>query len=332
MPASKKLSSCCDVIFASATQAYREVLLGCVLMRMVDGTKDIRLPYIDLGPNAFSGRSLDEKIVNPFLRSKGIPCSRGPYLSVFRRQVRFDLRTREGLRDKEGYDAFLALVDLATSETNEERLLSILRYVLYRFVLLREGARIDLVRLDRISLRQYHELISGLLSTPSGGLLPVILVLAMVETIIARFSLGWTVDFQGINVADSASGVPGDITVGENGLILLGIEVTERPVERSRLAATFTDKIAARGLSDYVFLVHLAQIADETKQQVDRYFAQGYDVNFVDIREWVVHNLVTVGVAGRRHFQDRILHHLSQEQIPKALRVSWNVEVEKLLR
>jgi hypothetical protein len=53
----------CDVVFVSHTQAYREVLLGCLLVRNTDSSKDICLPYIDLGPNAFSGRSIDEQVV-----------------------------------------------------------------------------------------------------------------------------------------------------------------------------------------------------------------------------------------------------------------------------
>ena len=31
----------CDVVFASQTQAYREVLLGCLLVRLTDPSKDV---------------------------------------------------------------------------------------------------------------------------------------------------------------------------------------------------------------------------------------------------------------------------------------------------
>jgi len=140
---------------ASKTQAYREALLGCLLTRITDRSKDIRLPYLDQGPEAFSGRSLDEQIINPFLHARNIPCSRGPYLSVFRRQVKFDEATRRGLKDKPAYDAFLNLLGTVEREEDQKVLLAILDYVLYRFVLLREQARIELVKLGRISLNQY---------------------------------------------------------------------------------------------------------------------------------------------------------------------------------
>lgn len=326
----KEIQDACNIVFASKTQAYREVLPGCLLTRITDRSKDIRLPYIDLGPNAFSGRSLDEQVINPLLHAKNIPCSRGPYLSVFRRKVKFDETTRPGLKDKQGYDAFLDLLGTIEKEKDQEVLLAILDYVLYRFVLLREQAKIELVKLERISLNQYKHLISGLMAKPSGGFFPFILVLAMVETIVHRFSVAWEVEFQGINVADRASGAGGDITIKEQGKILLTIEVTERPVDAPRVHATFKDKIAAGTLSDYVFLVHLERIGDEAKQQAERYFTHGYDVNLVDIQEWLINTLVTVGVKGRKYFQERVVHHLSEDQIPKVLKVAWNEEIENL--
>jgi len=134
----QEIQDASNIVFSSRTQAYREVLLGCLLTQITDSTKDIRLPYIDLGSNAFSGRSLDERVINPFLHAKSVPCSHGPYLSVFRRKVKFDEATRAGLKDKQGYDAFLDLLGIIEKEDDRETLLAILDYILYRFVLLRE--------------------------------------------------------------------------------------------------------------------------------------------------------------------------------------------------
>lgn len=86
-----------DIIFDSHTQAYREVLLGCVLARLSDRKIDIHKPYVNQGDDAYNGRTLDEKVVNPFLHEKRIPSSRGPFLAAFRRSVMFDKTTREGM-------------------------------------------------------------------------------------------------------------------------------------------------------------------------------------------------------------------------------------------
>src|SRR5258708_14851546 len=114
-----------EIVFASATQAYREALVGCCIARVQDKQIAIRLPYMNQGEGAFNGRTLDERVVNPFLQANRIPSSRGPYLGVFRRSVRFDLSTRTGVRDKSGYDAFLELIS-HLEETGDEGILSLL--------------------------------------------------------------------------------------------------------------------------------------------------------------------------------------------------------------
>jgi len=330
---SQSIETGCDVVFASKTKAYREVLLGCLVAKITNPDTDIHLPYVSFGPRAFSGRTLDEKVVNPFLRKKNIPSTRGAYLSCFRRSVKFQPSTSEGLKDKQGYDVLLTLLDAIDRYTELEPLFALLEYVLYRFVEVREQIKVELITLDRVSLTQYGRLVRGLLSRPSGGIFPVVLVLAMVETIVHRFSLGWQVVYQGINIPDRPSGAAGDISVRgrEKGNTILTIEVTERPVDVSRVRATFTEKIAPAGVHDYIFLLHLSDVSTEAKQLVERYFAQGYDVNFVDIQEWLVNTLVTVGVEGRAHFQERMLQNLSGEDIPKALKVAWNEEMGYLL-
>ena len=72
--------SACQIIFESSTQAFREVLLGCAIARIQDQTINIRQPYVKQGRNAFNGRTLDEKVVNPFLHDKRIP---SPHYSWF---------------------------------------------------------------------------------------------------------------------------------------------------------------------------------------------------------------------------------------------------------
>src|SRR3972149_8262468 len=117
-----------DVIFDSRTQAYREVLLGCTVIKILDKNINIRHPYSDQSANAFSGRTLDEKVINPFLQSKRIPSSKGPYLSVFRRSVKFAKSTGTRLRDVKGYEAFLKLLTHLESTSEQFELLELLSY------------------------------------------------------------------------------------------------------------------------------------------------------------------------------------------------------------
>ncbi len=331
IPVDESISVACDELFNSNTQAYREVLLGCAIARIQDSKINIRQPYVDQGPNAFSGRSLDERVVNPFLHEKRIPSSRGPYLSVFRRSVQFDSTTRAGLRDKTAYDAFLALITTIESTSLQADLMQFLRYLLYRFAKLREEALIPLSKLQRMSLSQYNTLISGLLATASGGRFPVLLVLATFNSIKEFFNLDWQVACQGINVADIASGAGADITITSGGQTLMAAEVTERPIDKSRVVATFNTKIAPSGIEDYLFFVRISGVAPEAKHQAHQYFAQGHELNFLEIKDWILMSLATMGKKGRTAFNRILIDLLDAPDIPRTLKVAWNDQVAGII-
>jgi hypothetical protein len=195
--------------------------------------------------------------------------------------------------------------------------------LLRRFIALRDASSITLARVTRISVEQYEALIARLLSTQSGGRLPVLLAVAMFRTLQEHFHLPWQIDFQGINVADAASGTGGDITIRQDGRIILAAEVTERIVDRARVEATFTTKIAEAGIQVYLFFAKPS--ADSTaRQQAHRYFAQGHEINFVDLSQWIRSCLVTVGASGWSAFNWILLELLGAKDVPTALKVAWN--------
>lgn len=320
----------CDVVFASRTQAYREVLLGCTLARLQDKRIDIRQPYVKQSDRAFNGRTLDERVVNPFLHDSQIPCSKGPYLSVFRRSVKFDYTTRSGLRDPDAYDSFLELIAYLESLDADAEIKGFLRYLLYRFAELREASSIPLARLHRISLEQHARLIAGLLATPSGGRFPVMLVVAALECLKESLQLDWQIDWQGINVADQPAGLVGDVTVSEGERTVLALEVTERPIDRSRVVATFRTKIAPHGIEDYLF-VGTSSVAAEARRQAHQYFSQGHEVNFVPIQDWIVMLLATLGKTGRATFGRVLVETLEASDVPQQLKVAWNEQIASIV-
>ncbi len=312
-----------DALFRSKTQAFREVLVGCVLARLADRTLDIRKPYVDQGEGAYSARSLDERVVNPFFQSRRIPSTRGPFLSVFRRQSRFDDSFRPSVRDPKTYDAFLRVIDHVEMTGDDAGLMQVLSALLTRFHALRESSRVPLNRLQRFNQEQYASLIDRLLGHPSGGRFPVVLISAMLHALKDKFATDWVIEVQGINVADRASGAHGDIVVRSGDRIVLAAEVTERRVDRSRVVATFNTKIGPAGLGDYVFFVQPAP-EEDARRQVARYFSQGHEISFLDMRDWLLMMLPTIGREGREAFNRRILEELDAPQVPQALRVAWN--------
>ncbi|HEV2173468.1 MAG TPA: restriction endonuclease, SacI family, partial [Nitrospira sp.] len=222
-------------LFLSQTQAYRDALPSCVLARIIDPEIDIRLPATEYGENAFSGRSLAEKLVTPFLRSKAVPTSAAPFLSAVRGGAKFMKGGEPRIqRDKEGFAALVEVVDYLC-EHDGDSAKQYLRYLLRRFIQLRESVNIALRPILRPNLDQLRRLIDGLLTIRSGGRIPAALATAMFQTISDCHHLGWEIDFQGINVADKASGAVGDVTIRKDDKIILGVEVTERSIDDGRV-------------------------------------------------------------------------------------------------
>jgi hypothetical protein len=324
-----ELSAHCDAVFRSNTQAYRECLLGCVVARILDAAVDVHKPYMNQGPDAFNGRTLDERVVNPFFHDNRIPSSRGPYLSTFRRSVMFEPATRSGLRDKSGYDAMLACVNYAAIARLKQAQ-TFLEHLIYRFVELREASDVPLTRIQRFSLLQYEKLIEQLLSSASGGRFPVFLGVAAFRAISARFDLSWHVEHQGINVADGPSGVGGDVTISRDAELLMSAEVTERVVARDRVVSTFNTKIGPKGIDDYLFFV-TQEPEERVKQQCHQYFAQGHEVSFVQIAQWLKNMLATIGKTGREQFNAELLVLLDQHETPQTVKAAWNSAVSSVI-
>lgn len=245
--------------------------------------------------------------------------------------MKFIPETRNGLRDRAGYDAFLVVMDALESvqEASEKR--SLLRYLLYYFIALRDEATISLLGIQRLSLEQYDVLIGNLLQVQSGGLMPVLLAVAMFQTIRDCFELDWEIEWQGINVADRASGVGGDITIKRDVSVVLAVEITERLIDRSRVVSTFNTKIAPHGIDDYLFFFSGAVPKDGAREAAKQFFAQGHEINFVPVKDWVMTTLSTIGPRCRRIFTEAVLTLLRERAVPSTLKVAWNDQIRTLI-
>lgn len=322
---SDDLAADIERLFTSSTQAYREALVGCVIARHVDGRINIRHPATETSDDAFSGRSLADQIVTPYLQDRGFPVSRSPYLSCLRGGARFEPNRAPRIqRDAGGFAALVSAVE-HVAEAPPEEAIKCLIFLLYRFVVLREQAQIELRRIARPNLHQLTKLIAGLLSVRSGGRFSALLATAMFQTISDCHGLEWEVEFQGINVADAASGAVGDITVKKQGVIVLGVEVTERTIDRGRVAATFERKVAPNGLEDYLFIT-TTQPETDALTAAHNYTGVGHEMNFVQLQAWLTNNLATVGPQCRAIFQAKILDLLVTQNAD--LKVAWNDKMD----
>jgi len=319
-----------EEIISSKTQAYREVLIGCAIARILDPLIDIRKIYVNQGKDAFNGRTLDEKVVNPFLHEHEVPCSKGPYLSVFRRNVSLHRDTGKGVRDKTGYTAMLAFITILEN-THQSSANDLLSSLLYGLIELRDTSTITLSRIQRLSMEQYGALIDSMLTTPSGGLIPVLLAVSAFSAVRDTYLLPWDIRWQGINVADSPSGAGGDITINREGKIVISVEVTERAIDKARVISTFNTKISPHGIDDYLFFFSATEPTDEARSAARAYFAQGHEINFLPVKDWIITVLTSLGTQGRTIFTSNLLSLLESKDTPAAIKVAWNDYVRKLV-
>ena len=182
-----------------------------------------------------------------------------------------------------------------------------MRYLLRQFIELRESGSIVLKKIAKPNLEQLARLIEGLLTVKSGGRIPAILATALFQTITECHSLGWNVEFQGINVADKSSGAVGDITIRKSGAIILGIEVTERPIDQARVTLTFNQKISPNSLADYLFIT-TSNPHKEATDAARSYTGVGHEMNFVLLAPWLTNNLATLGPVCRAMFQAKVIY------------------------
>jgi hypothetical protein len=321
-----------DVLFGSKTQSYREALLGCALVRLMDPSVNIRLPYASHGSGSFNGRSLDEYAVNPFLQEQQFPCSKGPYLATFRRSVKFLPETAEGLRDKDGYAAMMNLLKAAESCASREESEAFVMCLLRRFIALRNAADVPLARPGRLSIDQYRQLLDRLVHCKSGGLLPVLIAVAFFQTLAERHSLAWEISWQGINVADSATGAEGDVTIKEGGKTILAVEITERPLDDRRIVSTFNTKIILNDVREYLFVFTGAGPDSAARSAAHDLFAQGYEINFANVVELIVNNFLAMPADARETFAGKMLALLVSRGVPTGVKVKWNECVKSVLR
>ncbi len=326
-----RYQSAFDTVFDSNTQSYREVLLGCALVHILEPEVNIRLPYVKQGADAFNGRTLDEQVINPFLMSKQIPCSKGPYLATFRRNVRLDNSTREGLRDKIGYDAMMQIMD-AIEHANEVEAKAILFCLLQKFIEVREKADIQLVSVVRLSVEQYRYFLDALLHNQSGGLIPVLITEAIFDTINEQYGCGWEINRQGINTADGATGAAGDVTISNDGKVIKAIEVTERPISETRVVTTFNTKIATSDVRDYLFVYTATTPDDGAYAVANAYFAQGFDINFIKLSNFVISVFIAGSEQTRTLFMNKMLALLQHGDVPAGVKTAWNDALQATIK
>ena len=256
-----------DKLVNSKGVAVRYALVTQLLGKIADGSRDLRAVQLAEGSaGAWDARSFSTAVVVPWVaeNQQVLGTSSEPYASKPLRRKRLEQDMRD-VRHRADWNALVALFDrlnAAGAEEVEETFRRVLRSLVRRLATQTFSYAIP----QRISLHRLQEIVAGFLSVASGGLRPQATATALMRTVGDALSLFSKVEAQGINEADAAGGVPGDVLCysrEEPERICLVVEVKDMELTLGHVNATsIKTKQADVGIANVLFTVPGVRTSD----------------------------------------------------------------------
>jgi hypothetical protein len=318
-------------LFSSKTQSMKEALLGCALMHYTDQSVNIRQPYLKLGENAFSGRTLDQKVINPFLTKEDFSCTNGPYLAVFRRKINFTPELENIFKDKEAYKTMLGFISKLEQYKSKEEIETFIIALLVEFIKARNESKIPVFKLRANSIDQFRTYLTNFLEIKSGGLIPVLITVAFFQTVNEVFTFNWEITWRGINVADKAKGDEGDITIKENNKTILAVEITERPIDANRIISTINTKVMKNELKTYLFIYTTKKPDEKAQKTANSYFSTGIEINFANIMDLIINFFIIFDNNVRKVFSEKLFLLIDSNDTPVNIKKAWNDNIKDMV-
>ncbi|MGQ0674730.1 MAG: restriction endonuclease, SacI family [Rhodospirillales bacterium] len=175
---------------------------------------------------------------------------------------------------------------------------------------------------NRLPVEAVLDVIDQMLAKGSGGAAAQAIVAGLLSTVGRRFALWQEVVTHHVNVADSASEFPADVSCSTGGQIRLVCEVKDR---RIKLDEIDQDLIKFRGkkIDEALFLVRDGVGGGEARDILRKHFASGIDGHVLDIKQFARPLLFLLGVNGRHEFLKETGSMLDKMKAPLPLRRSW---------
>ena len=316
-----------DALVNSNVISIRYAVLTQILGKIADHNRSVMaLQSAEFVEGAWDARSFATRVIVPWDRDnqRVIGNSSDPYVSNPLRRPRLD--DEASVRDKEQWDrlaAFLSPLDAAT----DEELQATFRRVLMSLVRRLAQQSFSYPIPQRVSQHHLENLVEVFLSVPSGGLRPLAVSAALFKVLGEGFSLFSDVRSQGINEADVASGMPGDITCYDHtGQICLAVEVKDVNLTLAHVQeASRKARQSGDGLSNFLFAVPGVQERDSTNimDLAQRNWAAGLNLYSVTIQVLIGTIFVLLEERWRVQFLREVGRELDERQNQPARR-AWH--------
>ena len=286
-----------DQLVDSSIVSIRYALLTQILGKIADPSRS--LLYLQSGkgePGAWNARSFCDSVVVPWVAENHdvIGSSAEPYASKPLRRLRLS-RDMSDVRNTNEWDR---LVDLFESleHVSPAELRKAYRRCLRALArrLSRQSFKYPIPL--RISAAKTRETLQEFLSNQSGGLRPMVVATSLMQVLGESFGLFNKIESQGVNEADAASGLPGDIMCYDaDDRLIMAVEVKDRNLTLTDVrSSTRKAQQADQKLSNLLFTAP-GMVPSETVQIgefMERAWASGLNLHRVDLLKLTMNSLM----------------------------------------
>ena len=316
-----------DRFVNSKTSSIRYAFFTQLVGKLADPERDLLcLQKQDASAGQWDPRSFCTRTIVPWVQENQnvLGTSPDPYVSNPLRRPRLD-EDMGSLRNRSEWEALVGLLE-STQQAGD--LPAVERMVVRCLKSLARRLRRQTFEYPvphRISLDQLVDLIVAFLDEPSGGLRPQALATALFRVLGDALGLFDDVVGQGLNEADAATGMPGDIVCCDaEGTPVLAVEVKDRVVGLTDLRAAIT-KARSSGLRSFLFAA--PGVADSESDTVNSTIAEewskGINIYHVSLEGLVRHVLILVDETWRIRLLAEIGAELDSRGAPLEAREGW---------
>ena len=322
-----------DRFINSEVTSIRYAFFTQLVGKLADPERDLLcLQKQDAAAGKWDPRSFCTKTIVPWVQENQnvLGKSTDPYVNKPLRRPRLD-GNMDSLRSRPEWEALVGLLErtqLADDSKSVKRMVvRCLRSIARR--LRRQTFEYPVPH--RISLDQLVELIVAYLAETSGGLRPQALATALFRVLGDALGLFDQVTGQGLNEADAATGMPGDIVCRDaEGSPVLAVEVKDRTVGLTDLRMAIT-KARSSSLRNFLFAAPgvVDAESDEVVSMVAEEWSKGINIYHVSLEGLVRNVFVLLDEVWRTRLLTEIGVELDSRSAPLEAREGWRDLLER---
>ena len=283
-----------DPLVNSTVVSIRYALVSQILGKIADPRRSLLALQLGEGvPGAWDARSFSTAVVVPWVADSNnvLGTSPEPYANKPLRRERLE-RGMRNVRNKAEWELLVTLLESLDSASSE-KLRATFRRILRSLVRRLASQSFSYAIPPRIAQPRLAGILDAFLAVPSGGLRPHAITAALMRTVGEATAVFSRVETQGINEADSAGGVPGDVICycgDEPERICLVVEVKDQNLTLAHVrASSLKAKQAGQNLSNLLFAAR--GIREQDRERIDEVsrqeWASGMNIYTVTIGELV---------------------------------------------